>query len=300
MNKKRIIELLEILQKETDIDHQLSLKEIISKLEEKDIYINNRKTLYTDFKYLSDNGYEIEYNDGKYYLTEAPFTLSEIKIIIDSLNSLKNLDDKFLNDLKDKIYSFISKYEVKYLKNLEYHKKHSSKNFIHRLEDTLQAIKDNKVTIIKRVKHEQKTICPIFLYRQNDYYYLYYHYLNNNKIYHVRFDNIEYIKLTEDIDSISISKDTIIKHIQESTNAYYSDSSSLIEIEILDDSEYLRSRLLDEFENIIFTKKGFSFKASVNEALFSKLVSFNTSIRIIDKKIAKKYKEYLNNIIHNN
>ena len=300
MNKKRIIELLEILRKETDIDHQLSLKEIIAKLEEKDIFINNRKTLYADFRYLSDNDYEIEYDDGKYYLSEAPFSLSEIKIIIDSLNSLKNLDDKFLNNLKDKIYSFISRYEVKYLKDLEYHKKHSSKNFINRLEDTLEAIRENKVTIIKRINREQENICPIFLYRQNDYYYLYYHYLESNKIYHTRFDNIESIKLTDKKDDITISRNSIISHIQESTNAFYSDSASLIEIEILDSSDYLKARLQDDFENIIFTKKGFSIKASVNEALFSKLVSYGTSIRIIDKNTAKKYKDYLNSIIRNN
>ena len=40
----------------------------------------------------------------------------KIKIIIDSLNSLKNLDDRFLKKLKDKLYSFISIYEEKDLK----------------------------------------------------------------------------------------------------------------------------------------------------------------------------------------
>ena len=94
------------MRRKTDIDHSLTIRKILTELEKKDISINNRKTLHDDFYYLSEYGYEIENENGNYYLSEAPFSISEIKIIIDSINSLKNLDDKFLNSLKNKLYDF--------------------------------------------------------------------------------------------------------------------------------------------------------------------------------------------------
>ena len=299
MNKKRILELIRIMQRKTDIDHTLTIKDIISELEKSDIYTSNRKTLYDDFNCLNEYDYEIESENGNYYLSEAPFSLSEIKIIIDSINTLKNLDDRFLNNLKDKIYNFISQYESDYLKKLEYHNRHSDKNFINRLEDCLHSIK-NQCMIIISYRNNKQEIYPIFIHRFNDYYYLYYHYPESDKIYHIRFDNINSINLTDKTDNISISKDKIIDYIDESTSSFYSKKSQLVRLSICKDSEYLRDRLKDDFNNIVFTKNGFSIKASVNDAFFSKLVSYKDSIRILDKDIARQYKDFLETIIHNN
>ena len=298
-NKKRILQLIEILKKNTDMNHKLSLNEIATLLENEGITIQNRKTLYDDFKVLNDYGYEVEYNNG-YYLIESPFSISEIKIIIDSLNSLKNLDESLLNKLNEKLYSFVSDYEEKLLRKLEYHTKHSDKKFIHRLEDTLEAIDKNTTLIIKRKDKNEEEICPIFLYRDNDFYYLYYHYLNNEKIYHMRFDNILNMKLTNNINDINIAKSKIIEHINASSNAFYSNKAESINFKILQDSEYLRSRLSNDFSNIMFTKDGFSIKASVNNAFFSKIVSYSNEIKISDKKIADKFIDYLNKIIIRN
>lgn len=298
-NKKRILQLIEILKKNTDMDHKLSLNEIASLLEEQGIDIQNRKTLYDDFKALSDFGYDVDYNNG-YYLTEAPFTLSEVKIIIDSLNSLKNLDDSLLIKINNKLYSFISEYEEKLLRKLEYRNKHSDRKFIHRLEDTLEAINNNKTLIISRPNKDEEEICPLFLYRNNDYYYLYYHYLANEKIYHTRFDNILNAKITNNDNDINISRNKIIETINESSNAFYSSKAELIKFKIVNDTEYLRTRLTDDFANIVFTANGFSIKASVNNAFFSKLTSYGDDIKISDKKIADQYIKFLNTIITRN
>lgn len=298
-NKKRIFALINVLKKNTDMDHKLSLNEIASELEKEGIEIQNRKTLYDDFKVLSDYGYVVDYNKG-YYMTESPFSLSEIKIIIDSLNSLKNLDDSLLKNISTKLYSFISNYEEGLLRKLEYHNKHSDKKFINRLEDTLDAIRNNKVLIIKRINKDEEEICPIFLYRNNDFYYLYYHYLANEKIYHTRFDNITSMKLTNKDNDITIQRNKIIETINESSNAFYSNKAENIKLKIVKDSDYLRQRLNDDFPNIIFTKDGFAIKASVNNAFFSRLTSYGDEIKISDKKIADKYVEFLKSIITRN
>lgn len=300
MHRERLLKLLEILIKYTDMDHKLTINEIVDQLNEQDILVSNRKTLYEDFKLLSKMGYEIEYDNG-YYLLEAPFSLSEIKILIDSLNSLKNLDDHFLKELKKKLYNFVSIYEVKQLKRLEYQNKHTDRKFLNRLEDVLTALNNNKALIVKRInKNDEEEIFPIFLYRQNDYYYLYYHYPNSDKIYHARFDNILGSKLSDRDNDISISINKIIEHIDESSSSFHVGKGKLIKFEIIDDSPYLRQRLENDFPNLIFTKKGFSIKASINDAFFTKLVSYSEQIKISDKNIADQYISFLNKIIIRN
>ncbi|MBQ2658546.1 MAG: WYL domain-containing protein [Erysipelotrichaceae bacterium] len=299
MNKKRLLKLLEIFRRYSDMDHRLSLNEIVTLLEEDGISVANRKTLYDDIREISEYVGEIEYNNG-YYLDEAPFSLSEIKIIIDSLNSLKNLDERFLDDLKEKLYSFISEYETDFLKELEYQNRHSDKKFLNRLEDSLYAIRNHRMLFVKRKNNNEEEIAPLFLYRQNDFYYLYYHYPKKDKIYHMRFDNIISTRLSDRQDTLLIPKNKIIDHIQESTNAFYSGKTETVVFEIVEDSEFLKYRLQDDFPNIVFTKNGFSLKASINDVFFSRLTAYGDQIKISDRSIADQYIVYLNKIITRN
>ncbi|MBO7697770.1 MAG: WYL domain-containing protein [Erysipelotrichaceae bacterium] len=299
MHRERLLKLLELLIRYTDMDHKLSINELCDLLSDEDIQASNRKTLYDDFKLLSKMGYEIEYDNG-YYLLEAPFSLSEIKIMVDSLNSLRNLDEHFLADLKKKLYSFISIYETKKLKKLEYKNKHRDRRFLNRLEDVLSAINDDTTLIIQRVGKDEEEISPLFLHRQNDLYYLYYHYPGSDKIYHCRFDNILSSRLTDHKNDQIIPIERVLAHIDESTSSFHSGKGKTIRIEIIEDSPYIRQRLEDDFPNLIFTKKGFSIKASVNDAFFSKLVSYKDQIKISDRNIADQYIEFLEKIITRN
>lgn len=299
MNKKRLLKLLKIFRKYSDMDHRLSLNQIVSLLEENGITVNNRKTLYDDIKEISEQTGEIEYDNG-YYLEEAPFSLSEIKIMIDSLNSLRNLDEKFLNELKEKLYSFISEYETAFLKQLEYQNSHSDRKFLNRLEDSLYAIRNRRTLYVKRKNKNEEEIAPIFLYRQNDYYYLYYHYPQKDKIYHMRFDNILSTRLSENPDTLFISKSRIIDHIKESTDSFYSGKTQTVVFEIIDDSEFIRNRLQVDFPNIVFTKDGFSLKASISDVFFSRLTAYGDNLKISDKDVAEQYISFLNRIITRN
>ena len=299
MHRERLLKLLELLINYTDMDHKLSISELCDLLSDEGINVSNRKTLYDDFKLLSKMGYEIEYDNG-YYLDEAPFSLSEIKIIIDSLNSLRNLDEHFLSSLKKKLYSFISVYEAKKLKKLEYQNKHRDRRFLNRLEDVLNAINNDTTLIINRMNKDEEEIVPLFLHRQNDFYYLYYHYLNSERIYHCRFDNILSSRLTEHKNDIVVPIEKVLQHIDESTSSFHSGKGKLIKIEITEDTPYLRQRLEDDFPNLVFTKNGFSIRASINDAFFSKLVSYKDQIKISDRNIADQYIEFLSRIITRN
>ena len=296
-NKRRILALIEIFRKKTDSDKRLKIDDLIMELKKYHIKVNNRKTLYDDIKILNEFGFNIEYDNG-YYLLEAPFNLSEIKIIQDSINSLKNLDDNFIKDLNNKMFNYISENDEKVLQSLSYITKHKNSHLLGHMEDIIEAIKTRTSILIKTIKdNEIKEIFPLFLYRANDYYYFYYHYLDNKKIYHYRFDNIKNITLTNNKDTYYYSKKDILKVIEESSRLYSLNDSELVTIKLLKNDEKLIQRFMDDFPNAIHTKEGFSLKTSINNVFFSKISEYGENIIIVNKNINKKYINYLNNII---
>ncbi len=300
MNKERILRLLAVLKEYTDEKHRLNVSELCVLLEKSGIAAAERKTIYNDIHTLQSLGYEIEYDNG-FYLAQAPFSVSEIKILADSAASLKNMDDRFYEQLKEKLYSFISVYEVKDLRKLEYRNRHRNSRFQDFLKDCLEALRENRLLSISRKrKKSREEIFPLFLNRQNDYYYLYYHYPEKDKVYHVRLDNILSLEIKEETDQITIPYEVVYAQIQESSSSFHSSENISVLFEIAEDSEYLRERLQDDFPTIIFTRSGFSVKVSVSEPFFARIAAYGDQIKISDPQIAERYVAFLNRIITRN
>lgn len=296
-NKKRILYLIEILKKNSNFDKHLSLDEIISLLEHRNIRVDNRKTLYDDFKILNECGINVEYDNG-YYLLDCPFNLSEIKIIQDSINSLKNLDTSFKNDINNKLYSFISSDEEKLLEEIKYTNTQKTQKLLPKMEDILEAIKNHKIVSITTKNNQIQDVFPIFIHRANDYYYFYFHYQDNNKIYHYRFDNIKDILIKDTVDNINIPTKKIISHINESSNSFYTKETTKVNITFKTDSNLI-GRLSDDFPGIIINKDKATLFVSINQIFFSKILAYGNEIKISDETIAYQYVEYLKSIQNN-
>lgn len=296
-NKKRILYLIEILKKNSNFDRHLSLDEIISLLEHKNIRVDNRKTLYDDFKILNECGINVEYDNG-YYLLDCPFNLSEIKIIQDSINSLKNLDTSFKNDINNKLYSFISSDEEKLLEEIKYTNTQKAQKLLPKMEDILEAIKNHKMVSITTKNNQIQDVFPIFIHRANDYYYFYFHYQDNNKIYHYRFDNIKDVLIKDTVDNINIPTKKIISHINESSNSFYTKETTKVNITFKTDSNLI-GRLSDDFPGIIINKDKATLFVSINQIFFSKILAYGNEIKISDETIAYQYVEYLKSIQNN-
>lgn len=294
-NKKRILYLIEILKKNSNFDKHLSLDEIISLLEHKNIRVDNRKTLYDDFKILNECGVNVEYDNG-YYLLDCPFNLSEIKIIQDSINSLKNLDTSFKNDLNNKLYSFISSDEEKLLEEIKYTNTQKAQKLLPKMEDVLEAIRTHKMISITTKNNQIQDIFPIFIHRANDYYYFYFHYQDNTKIYHYRFDNIKDVLIKDTLDSINIPTKKIVNHINESSNSFYTKETTKVNISF---NPNIIDRLYDDFPGIIINKNKATLFVSINQIFFSKILAYGNEIKISDETIAYQYVEYLKSIQNN-
>lgn len=297
-NKKRLLILLEYLIKETNDEKRVTCNEIISHLEERGINNTNRKTIYDDIKNLNEMGYDIEYDDKGYYLLEAPFSLAEIKIIIDSLNSLRNLDLNLLNNLNKKLLNFISYDEELFINKLSYTSIHKNKKLLQRLELILSAIKNNNAIKIKRKNNKEEIVFPLFLNRNNDYYYLYCHYENIDRLYHYRLDNIIDVIILDIKDNLSISKTKIIENIEASSNGFLKGTVEVVNLKIINNNDYLIEKIMDDFPSSIKTKDGFSIKTNINKIFFAKILEYGTDIKIMNKDVYLKYIEYLKTIIN--
>ena len=116
--KLKILYLMDILSRETDETHGLTLQEINSRLEAYGIDAD-RKTLYSDFSELERYGLDIiKQKDGRtirYHLVTRTFELPELKLLVDAVQSSKFITENKSRQLIKKLESFVSKYDAHHL-----------------------------------------------------------------------------------------------------------------------------------------------------------------------------------------
>ena len=89
--KLKILYLKDILQK-TDKDHALNATDICDLIQEEYGYTYERRAVYTDIKRLIKYGMKITQLKGAsfgYYVSEHPFELPELKLLVDAVQSSK-------------------------------------------------------------------------------------------------------------------------------------------------------------------------------------------------------------------
>lgn len=115
--KLKILYLMNIMLKNTDDRHGLTINEIIEKLAEYGISAE-RKSLYDDFEALRVFGIDIEKRHDKtvsYFVACRDFELPELKLLVDAVQSSKFITRKKSTELIRKIECFASKYEASQL-----------------------------------------------------------------------------------------------------------------------------------------------------------------------------------------
>lgn len=111
----RILRILRLLQSESDIDHPLSTKMITDKMKEMYGLYMHRTTLPGDLSALVAAGYDIQAERSigwNYHYEDRTFTLAEIKILIDAVQSSKFITESKSDDLICKLLTLTSKREA--------------------------------------------------------------------------------------------------------------------------------------------------------------------------------------------
>ena len=90
--KLKILYLMKILLEDTDKDHILSASGLCDRLQSRYSLDCNRKTIYGDLERLRTFGIKVEQVKGErqgYYVSEREFSLPELKLLVDAVQSSK-------------------------------------------------------------------------------------------------------------------------------------------------------------------------------------------------------------------
>jgi len=119
--KVKLFALKEILEKETDAEHGITMWRILKLLEERGIKAE-RKSIYDDLRALRDNDIldvtAPQGRDREYSVASRTFEISELKMIIDAIQASKFLSEARTRDLIRKVETLCSRHEAN---NLQRH-----------------------------------------------------------------------------------------------------------------------------------------------------------------------------------
>lgn len=210
-SKLKILELKDILEKESDPEHYLSMEAIIEKLEARGIPAE-RKSVYSDLRTLEQFGCDIEHQNGKnggYWLNTREFEQAEVKLLIDALQASKFITQKKTKTIQEKLASLMGNHiKKKLLSRTSYSLKSENESILYGIDEIHTAINENKkirfqymewiasektegFELVARHGGEYYNVSPAGLWWDNEFYYLVGSDDKRNEIRHYRLDKIK-------------------------------------------------------------------------------------------------------------
>lgn len=117
--KVKLVVLLEMLRQDSDETKPLKTREIIRRLEEKSISCD-RRTLARDIQALNEQGFEVMSvmcgHEKGYYIADRSFSVPELRILMDAVQSAGFITAKKTNELADKLASLAGSHRGEILK----------------------------------------------------------------------------------------------------------------------------------------------------------------------------------------
>ena len=183
--KLKLFYLLKIMLEKTDEDHRLTVNEILAELEKYDVTAE-RKTIYKDMEALEVMDIEIESEkEGRsnyYHVTNRPFELPELKLLVDAIQSSKFITEKKSNELIKKLENLVSKYEARELQRQVYVSgriKTMNESIYYNVDAIHTAIAENKKIIFQyfqwnvkkemELRHDGKYYQPFLSIQSNSF-----------------------------------------------------------------------------------------------------------------------------------
>lgn len=109
--KEKLLALMDILRRETDEEHHLSMPALLKLLEQRGISAE-RKSLYRDLSLLEDAGWDILRDQDGYYLASGEFELAELKLLADAVQCSRFITEKKSYDLIRKLETLTSRHQA--------------------------------------------------------------------------------------------------------------------------------------------------------------------------------------------
>ena len=312
--KQKLFRLLEILMRETDDDHGLSMSEIISRLEEYGISAE-RKSIYDDFLTLEELGFYVSHTSTKppkYKLENKIFELAELKMLVDAVQSSKFITAKKSREIIGKLELFAGSHRSRELSRQVYVEdriKTVNPASIYSIDAIHAAINDDKMLSFKYFdydgekkkvfRHSGKpyTVSPCALLWDDEKYYLVAYDEEAELIKNFRLDKMVETSVIAEFRTHGGGLDRFNPaDYSKKIFGMYGGREELVTLEC---REKLAGPVIDRFgTDPVFNKTNFGFKFSirimVSPTFFAWVLGFGEDMRIIAPEEVKK--EFLDNL----
>jgi predicted DNA-binding transcriptional regulator YafY len=264
-NRKRLFLLMEILKKYTDINHQLTLQEIVELFEDDYGIVVNPVGLRNDLKELEKIDafaviFDREANGLPTYYSyqNRPFETHELRLMIDAISSAKFITKIDTEKIIEKLKKLTSVYQAPLLENrivLSEHNKSENRNVKYIISDLHEAVSAKRIIEFQYVRYNTNKefvlsnngdvyrVKPYGLVWNNDYYYLIGEYVPKREIRHYRIDRI-YKNITKTEETFLPDKNFNITQYTEKLFHMYAGEETTIELEF---SSSLINVVIDRF-----------------------------------------------------
>ncbi len=320
--KQKLLYIQKILLEKTDENHGLSVNEIISELASYGINAE-RKSIYDDLRILETYGLDIcseKTKTVKYYIGSRDFQISELKLLVDAIQSSKFITERKSLELIKKVEALSSENEARQLQKqviVSNRVKTDNETIYYNVDRLHDAIgKDRavefyynrwelnlgnreKLKLKRRRGGERYAVSPWALCWDDENYYLIAFDENHKQIRHYRVDKMEKIELCDrkrsgidemsEIDLAEYSRSTFGMFAGENAEVTFSVDNSLVGV------------IADRFgKNIFITndednENHFIAKVSVNvsEQFFGWVFALGDKIKIISPEdVVERFKEH--------
>ena len=214
--KLKLLYIIDILEKDSDEEHPISTQELIDRLAEFDIKAE-RKAIYNDMECLGNFGYDIIHIPGKnggYCLGSRRFSMPELKLLVDAVQSSKFITVKKSRELISKLSDMVSRHDSVHLNRQVdvFNRVKTMNESIYYNVDHLHKAMNNNHGITFRyfdlnykkekvLRHDGKTyrVSPWSLCWDDENYYLISYDEETAEIRHFRVDKMTDIRETKDL-----------------------------------------------------------------------------------------------------
>lgn len=214
--KARILYIYKLLLQETDSEHDITIQQIIDKLEVQGISAY-RKTVIADIEQLQNFGVDIigvRSSQNRYYIRSSLFSLSEIKLLVDAVECSQLITPSKSAELIEKLGSLTSSYNKEKLCCHIYlsERLKSDNEEIYNIVDKVNTavnlnrqitflyyeydVEKNKVL---RNNGERYVLCPYGMTWEDGRYYVIGFSVKHDKIITFRVDRMSSVEISEDV-----------------------------------------------------------------------------------------------------
>ena len=318
--KTKILYLIKILQEETDSEHGLTMAQIISRLAEYGISAE-RKSIYSDIKVLREFDIDVktyQRNPVEYAVDKHGFTLGELMLLVDAVQSCRAITDKQAQSLITDIKTLASNAEREKLDRLI----HVVGRIGSSTESVLGAVdlvhdamrKSRKIGFSyskhgpdgKRLVSDEESghiVTPISITYDDGFYYLTAWNDEKNGIREYRLDRMAHLTVLE--DEPAVKNNAISKHRNECSDAAvfgrFLGNETMVTLAVPEDkAEIIFDRFGREtsFSPVDNGEARAHVKVCVSDQFFGWVAGMNKQVRIAGpSKVVNQYRAYLENLL---